>query len=141
MEGKLRWKEHTLLQVELLDSRLVRRDSSTLNSHTVFLDRLRAINCNLIVRLIPILEPQVVVLEVDVQVRVDELVLDILPDDAGHLITIQLHHGVLHLDLLEGRHAALELRGEYANDSWVAGSVCEGRGGGESGEGAREVAP
>jgi len=134
MEGKLRWKEHTLLQVELLDSRLVRRDSSTLNSHTVFLDRLRAINCNLIVRLIPILEPQVVVLEVDVQVRVDELVLDVLPDDAGHLVAVQFHHWVLNLDLLEGRHVALtlELVVRYANKAWVAGSVYEGRGGGES---------
>jgi hypothetical protein len=57
---------------------------------------------------------------------VDELVLDVLPNDAGHLIAVQLHHGILHLDLLEARHVALELDGECANECWVAGSVYEG---------------
>ena len=32
--------------------------------------------------------------------RVDELVLDELPEDAGHLIAVQLGDGVLHFDFL-----------------------------------------
>jgi hypothetical protein len=38
------------------------------------------------------------------------LVLDDLPDDPGHLISVQLHHRVLDLDLLDsgrGRHPVL----------------------------------
>jgi len=35
------------------------------------------------------------------------LVLDVLPDNPGHLIAIHLHHWVLHLDLVEARHSAL----------------------------------
>ena len=34
----------------------------------------------------------------------NELVLDILPDDAGHLIAVKLDDGVLDLDLVECSH-------------------------------------
>ena len=37
---------------------------------------------------------QVVVFEVDVEVGVDQLVLDELPDDAGHLVAVHLDDGV-----------------------------------------------
>ena len=37
---------------------------------------------------------EVVVLEVDVQVRVDQPVLDELPDDPGHLVAVELDDGV-----------------------------------------------
>ena len=42
---------------------------------------------------------EVVVLEVDVEVRVDQLVLDGLPDDAGHLVAVELDDGAFNLDL------------------------------------------
>jgi hypothetical protein len=40
---------------------------------------------------------------------VDEAVLDLLPDDARHLIAVELDDGVLDLDLLDAgrRHPAL----------------------------------
>ena len=43
---------------------------------------------------------EVVVLEVDIEIGMDQLVLDELPDDAGHLIAVQLDDGAGHLDLL-----------------------------------------
>jgi hypothetical protein len=46
------------------------------------------------------LDAQVEVLNVDVEIRKNELLLDQLPDDAGHLITIDIDNGVLNLDFL-----------------------------------------
>lgn len=97
---------HTLLKLELLDSRLVGRDRGTLDSDRIPLDGLRRIDRDLVVGLVSVLQPQVVVLQLDVQVGEDEPVLDVLPDDARHLVAVQLDHRVLDLDLVEGGHVA-----------------------------------
>jgi hypothetical protein len=96
-----------LLELELLDALLVRGDGGALDADAVFLDGLGGVQGDLVVGLVAVGQAQVVVLEVDVQVRVDELVLDVLPDDAGHLVAVQLDDGVLDLDLGDlGSHGA-----------------------------------
>lgn len=60
----------------------------------------------LVVSGITVLHAEVVVLDVEVKVREDELVLDGLPDDASHLITVEVNDGVGNLDLSE-RHTVL----------------------------------
>lgn len=92
----------TLLQLELLNTSLIGSDGSTLDTDRVLLDGLGGINGDLVVGLITVLKTEIIVLEVDVEVGVDELVLDDLPDDAGHLITVEFDDGVLDLDLLSG---------------------------------------
>jgi hypothetical protein len=42
---------------------------------------------------------KVVILEVDVEIGVDQLLLDELPDDAGHLVAVELDDRVGNLDL------------------------------------------
>ena len=42
---------------------------------------------------------EVVVLQVDIEVGQDQLVLDELPDDPGHLVAVELDDGALDLDL------------------------------------------
>lgn len=112
--------QHTLLELELLNTGFIWGDGGTLDTDRVLLDGLGGINGDLVVGLITILESEIVVLEVDVEVWVDELVLDVLPDDAGHLITVQLHHWVLDLDLLESRHLS-----ELWESVWLEGG-CNG---------------
>jgi hypothetical protein len=92
----------TLLQLELLNTSLIGSDGSTLDTDRVLLDGLSSINGDLVVGLVTVLKTEIIVLEVDVEVGVDELVLDDLPDDAGHLITVELDDGVLDLDLVGG---------------------------------------
>jgi hypothetical protein len=62
-------------------------------------DRVRGIDGDLIVGRVAVLDTEVVLVKIDVQVRVDQAVLDELPDDAGHFIAIKLDNGSYHLDL------------------------------------------
>ena len=129
---------HTLLELELLDTLLVGGDGGALDADRVLLDGLCSIERDLVVGLVAVRQAQVVVLEVDVEVWVDEAVLDLLPDDAGHLVAVQLDDGVLDLDLLDagGRHPALVCKVEAAGchngcverESGACGGVSQGRG-------------
>lgn len=100
---------------------LIRGDRGTLNTDIVLLDGFGSINGNLIVGLqvqqwcimsmacrcdmsmmiaysVTVLNAKVVVLDVKIQVWEDELFLDELPNDSGHLITIEVDNGVLDVD-------------------------------------------
>lgn len=122
-----------LLELELLNALLVGRDGGALDAHAVLLDGLGGIEGDLVVGLVAVGQAQIVVLEVDVEVRVDELVLDVRPDDAGHLVAVQLDDRVLDLDLgdLRGHGAAL---GDFGGDGAGEGRACgdDGLGGCEA---------
>ena len=92
-----------LLQAELLHALLVRRDGRTLDADAVLLDRFGGVDRDLIVRLVALFDAEVVVEQLDVEVRQDEPVLDELPDDAGHLIAVELDDGIVDLDLFHGQ--------------------------------------
>ena len=71
-----------LLELELLDAGLVRRDRRALDADAVFQDRVGGIDRDLVVGGVAVRKAQVVVLDGEVEVREDELVLDLGPDDA-----------------------------------------------------------
>lgn len=89
-----------LLKVEFLDTSLVRSDRRALDANSAGLDGIGGVKGHLIVRRIAVFHAQIEILDVKVKVRRDKLVLDILPDDTGHLITIKLHNWVSNSDLL-----------------------------------------
>jgi hypothetical protein len=62
-----------LLELEFLDSLLVGCDGGALDTNRVLLDGLGGIEGDLVVGLITVGQAEIVVLEVDVEVRVDEL--------------------------------------------------------------------
>src|SRR5690606_5105297 len=88
-----------LLETELLDAGLVRRDRGALDADAVLVDGVRRVDRDLVVGPVALFDPQVVVLEVHIEVRVDQLVLDELPDDAGHLVAVEFDDCALDLDL------------------------------------------
>ena len=57
---------------------------------------------DLVVGLVPLLDAQVVILQIDIEIGVDQLVLDELPDDPGHLVAVHLDDRARDLDLLHG---------------------------------------
>ena len=71
-DGAIRRHPH-LLELELLHTLLIGRNGRAFNAHRVLLDGLGGINRDLVIRLVSVGQAQVVVLEVDVEVRVDEL--------------------------------------------------------------------
>jgi len=72
-----------LLQLELLDARLVGRDRRALDADAVLQDGVGGVDRHLVVGGVAVREPQVVVLDGEVEVGEDELLLDLGPDDAG----------------------------------------------------------
>jgi len=105
----------TLLQIEFLDTRLIWSNGSAFDTDRVLLNSFGSIESDLVVRLVTVLEAQIVILEINVEVGEDELVLDVLPDNTGHLVAVELDDGVLDLDLL--RHVASSLVEESYGDS------------------------
>ena len=97
-DGAVGAKPH-LLEVELLDTSLIGGDGGALDTDLVLLDGLGSIDGDLVVGRITVLHAEVVVLEVDVKEGKDELLADLVPDDTGHLITVELNDGVGDLDL------------------------------------------
>ena len=87
-----------LLELELGDARLVRRDGRALHADAVGLDRVGRVHRDLVVGLVAILDAQVVVLQVDVEIGEDQLLLYEAPDDPGHFVAVELDDGLLHLD-------------------------------------------
>ena len=58
-----------------------------------------AINRDLVIGGIAALDTEVVVLKVDIEIRENQLLLDEIPDDPGHLVAIKFDDSSLHLDL------------------------------------------
>ena len=88
-----------LVQVVLLDALRVGGDGRALDSHAQALGGLGGVDGHLVARLVSVLKAQVVVLGLKIDVRADKLVLDNLPDDAGHLVAVHLDERGLHFDL------------------------------------------
>ncbi len=88
-----------LLQTEFLDTRFVGGDGGALDADVVLLDGVRRVDRHLVVGGVAVFHAEVVVLEIHVQVRVDQLVLDELPDDAGHLVAVEFDDLTFNLDL------------------------------------------
>ena len=80
-------------------ARLVGGDRGALHSHAVLLDRFGRLHRDRVFAGVARLDREVVVLQVDVQVGQDQLLLDERPDDARHLVAVELYDGVVHLDL------------------------------------------
>src|SRR5207253_2511429 len=82
-DGPVRRPPH-LLQVELLDPRLVRRDGGALDGDAMLPRRVRGVDGDLVAGAVARFNPEVEIFEVDVEVRKDQRLTDLLPDDARH---------------------------------------------------------
>ena len=90
------------LQAEFLHPAFVRGDGGAFDADADLLDGVGGVDGDLIVGLVAVLHPQVEIHQLDIEERVDQLVLDVLPDDPGHLVAIEFDDGVGHLDFCHG---------------------------------------
>ncbi len=73
------------------------------------LDRLGAIDGDLVIGAVTLLDAEIEILQVNIQIGKDQLILDPLPDDTGHFIAIQFNDGIGNLDLAHGTSVGLGL--------------------------------
>lgn len=83
-----------LFEFELFDSCLIGCDSGAFDPDFTVFNGLSSINGNLIIGLISMLDSEVKILDVEVQKREDKFVFDRLPNDSGHLVSIELDNRV-----------------------------------------------
>ena len=88
-----------LLQAKLFNACFIRSNSCALNTNAMLLNCFSGIDSDLIIGCIAVFHAKVVVLKVDVEIRQDQLILDELPHNAGHLIAIELYNCAFYLDL------------------------------------------
>ena len=90
------------LEVEFLHAGFVRRDGRAFDADAVLLDGIGGIDGHLVVGGVAVFDRKVIIVDVEVEIGEDQLVLDELPDDAGHLVAVEIGDRVCYLDLLHG---------------------------------------
>ena len=123
------------LEIEFLHPRFVGRDGRAFDADADGLDRLGGIDRHLVVGRVAVLDREIEILEVDVEIGMDQLVPDQVPDDARHLVAVEfddrigdLDLGHLAKDFLGGRRAACGRRTPIASALRRA-KTCAGRAG------------
>jgi hypothetical protein len=69
-------------------------------SHAIFLDRLRRLDGDAVVRLIAAVDVEVVVFQGDIQVGKNQFLLDYRPHDPGHFVSVHIDKGSANLDFV-----------------------------------------
>ena len=125
---------HIFLRLNSFDPRLVRGDGGALDADAVPLDGFGRLDRHPVVGGVAVLHAEVVVIDLDIEKRQDQLVLDHLPDDPGHLVAVEIDDGIGDLDL---GHAAgclaagagwarMDWRGYRAFGDEAKGELAEG---------------
>jgi len=88
----------TSLEPEFLHPAFIRRDGGAFDADADLLDGVGGIDRDLVVGLVAVFHAEVEIHQLDIEERKDQLVLDVLPDDPGHLVAIEFDDGFGHLD-------------------------------------------
>ena len=91
-----------LFQAKLLDPLFVGRDRRAFHCNADFLGHLGAVDGDLIVGAVALFDAEVIIQKVEIEIGQDQLFLDEIPDDPGHLVAVHLNNGIGHLDLGHG---------------------------------------
>ena len=100
-DGAVRADPH-LLEAEFFDACLVRCDGGAFHAHAVFLDGVGGVDRDLVFRLVTLFDGEIVIFQIDVEVRQDQPFADPLPDDFRHFVAVELDDRVRNLDLGHG---------------------------------------
>src|SRR5690606_21511843 len=74
------------------------------DADAMLLNGMGGINGDLVIGGVAAFDGQIVIFDRQVEIGVDELVLDRLPDDPGHLIAVEVHDGVGDFDLAHRKY-------------------------------------
>ena len=88
-----------LLKVVLGHTSRVGCDGGAFNGYAQLKGSICGINCNLIVSLVSVLKAKIVILCLKIDIRGKKFILDHLPEDSCHLVSVHLNEGCGHLNL------------------------------------------
>jgi len=66
-----------------------------------------------VVGLVALLDAEIVIVQVDIELGMDQIVPDQVPDDPGHLVAVELDDGIGNFDLGHVREPALRCGGDF----------------------------
>src|SRR5216684_1013482 len=92
-----------LLEVELLDAPFVGGDGRAFHCHPVLACRVGRVDRDLVVGLVPRLDPEIVVFQLDIEIGENQFLADRLPDDPRHFVTVHLDDGIFDFDFAHGK--------------------------------------
>jgi len=90
-----------MFKVELFDSGFIRSDGSTFDTNFTLFDGIGSIDGDLIVGSISVFDTKIKIFNIEIKEWEDKLILDCLPDNSGHFITIKLSNSVFDFDFFE----------------------------------------
>jgi len=88
------------LQVVFLHPVFVGRNRGALDADAVFLHGAGCVNRDPVVRVVAVLDVEIVVVDVHVQIGKEQLVFHHPPHDAGHFVSVHFDESCLHFDFL-----------------------------------------
>ena len=93
------WRLPHLLQVKFFNSGFVGGYRCAFHADPVFQDCVCRINRHLVSRCITALDAQVVVVDVDIEIRQDQPIFNELPDDPRHFVAVNIDNRIYNFDL------------------------------------------
>ena len=90
------------MQVIFLHALGVGGDGGTLHRYTVLFRGVGAVNGHLIPGFVPVGQAQVIIFGFQINIRQNQQILDVLPQDAGHFIAVHLYKRRCHFDFFHG---------------------------------------
>ena len=88
-----------LLQTVFLHPLGIGRDGCAFDRHAVLQRRFGAFHRYPVLCLIPMLQPQIIILRLQIHIRQYQGILYLSPEDSGHLVSVHLHQRGFHLNL------------------------------------------
>ena len=98
------------MQVVLRHALGIRSDGRALDRDAVLLRRVGAVNRHLITRFVAVRQAKIVILRLQIHERLNQQLLDVCPQDAGHFVAIHLHQRRFHLNLFHNNTLSLPFR-------------------------------
>ena len=88
------WRLPHLLEVKFFHTGRIRSDSCAFHAYTILLDCVGGIDCYLVIGGIAVFHAEIIIFQINIEIRQDQLFFDQIPDDARHLIAIEFNNGI-----------------------------------------------
>ena len=80
-----------MLEIEFLHPGFIGGDGGAFHADAMLLDGIGRVDGYLIVGRIAVFDREIIIVQINIKIRMNQLFLDQIPDDAGHLIAVEFN--------------------------------------------------